>query len=283
MHEHDQIKGLISAASRASDPSVTAIDSCPAIENASQKISGQWIVIATRIFAIRGSPCPCADAQLHPDCSKRQFSCTCLNAAAGTRLGSIAAARQESGSCTTPKSRSKASPRWRGVARIDGKTVFVAGACGERARIRYSKRHRNYDEAKVEELLTRSATGSSRAARIRRLRWMRVPAPARRASIEVKQRSAEKFRTHRQGRPDRWLPPLSDEPWGYRAKAACRSMGRQKGKAVVVSVRTIRALSPIFPSSHAVARRGQRSRCTLRADWQSCTPARDRPRSRCGR
>ena len=45
----------------------------------------------------------------------------------------------------------------RGVARIQDKAVFVAGALpGERARIRIVRRHRSFDEAKVETLLTRS-------------------------------------------------------------------------------------------------------------------------------
>jgi len=44
----------------------------------------------------------------------------------------------------------------RGVARVDGKTVFVAGALpGERAGIQVTSRHRSFDEAKVETLLTR--------------------------------------------------------------------------------------------------------------------------------
>ena len=45
----------------------------------------------------------------------------------------------------------------RGVARPDGKALFVAGGLpGERARVRLTARHRHYDEGKVEELLTRS-------------------------------------------------------------------------------------------------------------------------------
>jgi 23S rRNA (uracil1939-C5)-methyltransferase len=40
----------------------------------------------------------------------------------------------------------------RGVARLEGKAIFVAGALpGERVTFRYTSRHRNYDEAKVEQ------------------------------------------------------------------------------------------------------------------------------------
>ena len=125
----------------------------------------------------------------------------------------------------------------RGVARIDGKTVFVAGALpGERARIRYSKRHRNYDEAKVEELLTRSADrieprcphfGGCGGCAFQHL-------PTER-QIEVKQNVlADNFERIGKVRPDRWLPALSDESWGYRRKGRLSvKWVEQKGKAVV--------------------------------------------------
>ncbi|MCC6439078.1 MAG: TRAM domain-containing protein, partial [Rhodanobacteraceae bacterium] len=45
----------------------------------------------------------------------------------------------------------------RGVARLEGKAIFVAGALpGERVTFRYTSRHRNYDEAKVEQILEAS-------------------------------------------------------------------------------------------------------------------------------
>ena len=56
----------------------------------------------------------------------------------------------------------------RGVARIDGKTVFVAGALpGERARVRLAKRHRHFDEAQASRAADAlAASASNRAARI---------------------------------------------------------------------------------------------------------------------
>lgn len=125
----------------------------------------------------------------------------------------------------------------RGVARIDGKTVFVAGALpGERARIRYSKRHRNYDEARVEELLSRSLDrieprcphfGVCSGCAFQHL-------PAGR-QIEVKQNVlAENFERIGKVSPERWLPPLSDEEWGYRRKGRLSvKWVEQKNKAVV--------------------------------------------------
>ncbi len=45
----------------------------------------------------------------------------------------------------------------RGVARIDGKTVFVSGALlGEQVTARLRKRHRHFDEAEVVEVITAS-------------------------------------------------------------------------------------------------------------------------------
>jgi len=45
----------------------------------------------------------------------------------------------------------------RGVAHVNGKAVFVSGAlAGERVRMRFSGKHRHYDEAVVEEVLSAS-------------------------------------------------------------------------------------------------------------------------------
>lgn len=109
----------------------------------------------------------------------------------------------------------------RGVARVDGKTVFVAGALpGERVRIRTIKRSRSFDEAKIEELLTRSPLrieprcqhfGTCSGCSLQHL------APAE--QIAAKQRVlAENFERIGKVAPSRWLDPLTDEPWGYRRK-----------------------------------------------------------------
>lgn len=125
----------------------------------------------------------------------------------------------------------------RGVARLDGKAIFVAGALpGERARIRYSKRHRNYDEAKIEELLTRSPDrieprcphfGGCGGCALQHL-------PAER-QIEAKQSVlAENFERIGKVRPERWLAPLTDQPWAYRRKGRLSvKWVEKKGKAVV--------------------------------------------------
>ncbi|MET0230374.1 MAG: 23S rRNA (uracil(1939)-C(5))-methyltransferase RlmD [Rhodanobacteraceae bacterium] len=109
----------------------------------------------------------------------------------------------------------------RGVARIGGKTVFIAGALpGERALVRVSGRHRNHDEARIETLLERSPErieprcphfGICGGCALQHL------PPA--AQIAAKQRVlAENFERIGKVEPKRWLDPLTDTEWGYRRK-----------------------------------------------------------------
>jgi 23S rRNA (uracil1939-C5)-methyltransferase len=109
----------------------------------------------------------------------------------------------------------------RGVAHIDGKAVFVTGALpGERVRIALTKRSRSFDEAKVEELLTRSPDrveprcihfGTCSGCSLQHM------SPA--AQIAAKQRVlADNFERIGKVIPAAWLDSLTDEPWGYRRK-----------------------------------------------------------------
>jgi 23S rRNA (uracil1939-C5)-methyltransferase len=125
----------------------------------------------------------------------------------------------------------------RGVARVDGKALFVAGGLpGERARVRYTARHRTYDEAKVEELLTRSPDrieprcphfGGCGGCALQHL------PPDR--QIAVKQDVlAENFERIGKVQPKHWLEPLTDQPWGYRRKGRLSvKWVDKKGKALV--------------------------------------------------
>ncbi len=125
----------------------------------------------------------------------------------------------------------------RGVARIDGKAVFVAGALpGERARIRITKRSRSFDEAKIEQLLTRSPDrveprcvhfGTCSGCTLQHL------PPA--AQIAAKQRVlADNFERIGKVTPQRWLDPLGDEAWGYRRKGRLSvKWVEKKGKVLV--------------------------------------------------
>lgn len=109
----------------------------------------------------------------------------------------------------------------RGVARVEGKTVFVAGALpGERVRARRTQRHRHFDEAKVEEILVRSPDRTEpRCPHFGHCGGCSLQHLPAAKQIEAKQRVlAENFERIGKVSPHRWLEPLSGEPWGYRRK-----------------------------------------------------------------
>ena len=109
----------------------------------------------------------------------------------------------------------------RGVARIDGKTVFVAGALpGERVRLGRVQRHRNYDEAKAEEILVRSPQRiEPRCAHFGHCSGCSLQHLPPEAQIAAKQHVlVENFERIGKVAPDRWLEPLTGDPWGYRRK-----------------------------------------------------------------
>ena len=110
----------------------------------------------------------------------------------------------------------------RGVARVEGKTVFVADALpGERVRAKRVRKHRNFDEARAEEILDASPD--------------RVPPHCRHfgvcggcvlqhlapsAQIAAKQNVlAQNFARIGHVEPARWLAPLTADEWGYRRRA----------------------------------------------------------------
>jgi 23S rRNA (uracil1939-C5)-methyltransferase len=125
----------------------------------------------------------------------------------------------------------------RGVARVDGKALFVSGTLpGEKALVCYSGRHRHYDEARLVELLSRSSDrveprcphfGSCGGCALQHLSADK--------QIEAKQRVlAENFERIGKVSPGHWLPPLTDQSWGYRRKGRLSvKWVDKKGKALV--------------------------------------------------
>jgi 23S rRNA (uracil1939-C5)-methyltransferase len=109
----------------------------------------------------------------------------------------------------------------RGVARVDGKTVFVSGGLlGEHALLRLRKRHRHFDEAEVVQLITRSPHRvEPRCRHFGQCSGCSLQHLDADAQIAGKQRVlAENFERIGKVAPALWLPPLTDEPWGYRRK-----------------------------------------------------------------
>ncbi|MGH8172801.1 MAG: 23S rRNA (uracil(1939)-C(5))-methyltransferase RlmD [Rhodanobacteraceae bacterium] len=128
----------------------------------------------------------------------------------------------------------------RGVARVDGKTVFVAGALpGERASIRVTGRHRSFDEGKVEALLTRSPERiEPRCPHFGLCGGCALQHLSPEAQIAAKQRVlAENFERIGKVTPKRWLEPLCDEPWGYRRKGRLSVKWVAKKDKVLVGFR----------------------------------------------
>jgi 23S rRNA (uracil1939-C5)-methyltransferase len=109
----------------------------------------------------------------------------------------------------------------RGVTRIDGKTVFVSGALlGEQVRLRIRKRHRHFDEAEIVELLSRSPHRvEPRCRHFGQCGGCSLQHLDAESQILTKQRVlADNFERIGKVEPATWMPPLTDEPWGYRRK-----------------------------------------------------------------
>ena len=128
----------------------------------------------------------------------------------------------------------------RGVARVDGKTVFVSGALlGEQAVLRLRKRHRHFDEAEVVELITRSPhrvePRCEHFGQCSGCSLQHLDAPSQ---IATKQRVlAENFERIGKVTPQAWLPPLTGEPWGYRRKGRLSVRNVVKKGRVLVGFR----------------------------------------------
>jgi 23S rRNA (uracil1939-C5)-methyltransferase len=128
----------------------------------------------------------------------------------------------------------------RGVARIDGKTVFVSGALpGERVRAKLTRRHRSFDEALAQEVLEPSAQRvQARCAHYGvcggcALQHLDAP-----EQIAAKQRVLlENLQRIGQVAPERVLPPLTDLHWGYRRKARLGVKWVPKKERAVVGFR----------------------------------------------
>lgn len=110
----------------------------------------------------------------------------------------------------------------RGVARVDGKAVFVHGALpGEEVICRYVRSHRRYDEATVEEVVSASADRvEPKCAHFGVCGGCSLQHMSHEAQIRIKQAHLLENLEHL-GRviPKQVLPPLTGPVWNYRYKA----------------------------------------------------------------
>ncbi|RDD83738.1 23S rRNA (uracil(1939)-C(5))-methyltransferase RlmD [Dyella tabacisoli] len=128
----------------------------------------------------------------------------------------------------------------RGVTHIDGKAVFVSGVLpGEQALLSIRRRHRNYDEADVVELLVRSPHRvEPRCRHYGQCGGCSLQHLDAEAQIAAKQSVLEEnFARIGKVSPESWLPPLTDEPWGYRRKGRLSVRNVVKKGRVLVGFR----------------------------------------------
>jgi 23S rRNA (uracil1939-C5)-methyltransferase len=128
----------------------------------------------------------------------------------------------------------------RGVARIDGKTVFVSGALvDEQVRLRIRKRHRHFDEAEVVEVITPSPHRvTPRCRHFGECGGCSLQHMDAAAQIHAKQRVlADNFARIGKVEPQHWLQPLTDAPWGYRRKGRLSVRHVPKKERVLVGFR----------------------------------------------
>jgi 23S rRNA (uracil1939-C5)-methyltransferase len=128
----------------------------------------------------------------------------------------------------------------RGVTHVNGKAVFVAGAlAGERVRLRFTGKHRHYDEAAVEEILQASPDRVvPRCPHFGVCGGCALQHLDADAQILAKQRVLlENLDRIGKVQPRSILAPLTDTPWGYRRKARLSVKFVEKKGRVLVGFR----------------------------------------------
>jgi 23S rRNA (uracil1939-C5)-methyltransferase len=128
----------------------------------------------------------------------------------------------------------------RGVAHVDGKAIFVAGALpGERVILRLAARHRHYDEATVEEILVRSSDRiDPRCTHFGVCGGCALQHLSPQAQIDSKQKVLiENLERIGKVAPENVLPALTDSPWGYRRKARLSAKFVEKKGRMLVGFR----------------------------------------------
>jgi len=110
----------------------------------------------------------------------------------------------------------------RGLARIDGKAVFLDGAlAGEEVRFLYTRLQRHFDEGRVVEVLEASPQRvEPRCAHFSLCGGCSLQHQDPAAQIAMKQEIlGDVLRRIGGVEPETWLPPLAAGHWGYRRKA----------------------------------------------------------------
>jgi len=128
----------------------------------------------------------------------------------------------------------------RGVARIDGKTVFIDGALGgERVKFRYSKKHSKYDEGRVVEILTSAPDRvEAKCQHYGVCGGCSLMHMAPEAQLVLKQKTLMEQMNHfGHIEPEQWIEPMTGPLWGYRRKARLGVKHVPKKERVLVGFR----------------------------------------------
>ena len=128
----------------------------------------------------------------------------------------------------------------RGVARVDGKVIFVSGVLpGERVRLGQRRSHRHFDEAELLEVLTPSPQRAvPPCPHFGRCGGCVLQHLQPQAQLAAKQRVlAENLERIGKVAPQRWLAPLADAPWAYRRKGRLSVRWVEKKGRVLVGFR----------------------------------------------
>ncbi len=127
----------------------------------------------------------------------------------------------------------------RGIAHVNGKTVFVFGALkGETVLIQVQKRSRNYDQATTLEVIEAAPERiEPRCAAFRVCGGCSLQHLGNENQLELKQQSLLDMLAHAGVEFDSLIPPLRDAEWGYRAKARLGVKNVAKKGRVLVGFR----------------------------------------------
>ena len=110
----------------------------------------------------------------------------------------------------------------RGVARIDGKTIFIDGAlAGEQVKFIYSKKHSKYDEGRTVEVINAAEDRvEAKCQHFGVCGGCSLMHMAPEAQLALKQKTLKEHLDHfGHVIPEQWLAPLTGPLWGYRRKA----------------------------------------------------------------
>ena len=128
----------------------------------------------------------------------------------------------------------------RGVARIDGKAIFIAGAlAGETVKFLYTRRHSKYDEGKTVEVLQGAEDRvEPKCQHFSICGGCSLMHLSPEAQLELKQNTLTEHLSHFGGlEPAQWLAPLKGPLWGYRRKARLGVKHVPKKERVLVGFR----------------------------------------------